>query len=69
MLDRHITTLAGWLSRPIGFFATTLTIAVGVGLGVALSFSDHWSLLFNLFLSIAALMTGWSALRSGRLRR
>lgn len=56
MLDRSIIALATWLSRPIGFLATCFSVAAGIGAGVLLSFNDHWALVFNLFLSIAALL-------------
>ena len=56
MIDRPITHLAKWLSKPVGFLATCLIIAVGLGLGAALSWDDRWAAVFNLFLSIAALL-------------
>ncbi|MGU3407930.1 low affinity iron permease family protein [Methylobacterium brachiatum] len=56
MLDRPIIGLAVWLSKPTGFLATCFTVAVGVGAGALLSFNDHWALVFNLFLSIAAML-------------
>lgn len=64
-MDKAIVGIAAWLSRPIGFLATVLTIAIGLGLGIALSFNDHWSLLFNLFLSIAALLIAGLILVAG----
>ena len=65
MLDRHILKLASWLSKPVGFLATVITISVGLGLGYALAFNDHWALVFNLFLSIAALLLPGKILVAG----
>jgi low affinity Fe/Cu permease len=65
MLDRHITSLAAWLSRPIGFLSTCFVVAIGLGLGVVLSFDDHWALVFNLLLSIAALLIAGLILVAG----
>ena len=65
MIDRYITRFAGWLSRPIGFMATCFVIALGLGVGVALGFNDHWSLVFNLVLSIAALLIAGLILVAG----
>ena len=65
MLDRHIIALATWLSRPVGFLATCFAVATGIGLGIALRFDDHWALLFNLFLSIGALLLAGIILVAG----
>lgn len=65
MLDRPIVALASWLSRPAGFLATVLAVSAGLSLGWALSFSDHWSLIFNLALSIAALLVAGIILVAG----
>ena len=65
MLDRPITHLATWLSKPIGFLATCLTVSMGLGLGTVLSFNDHWALVFNLALSIAALLIAGLILVAG----
>ena len=56
MLDRPIIGIAAWLSKPTGFLATCFTVALGIGAGAVLSFDDHWALVFNLFLSIAAML-------------
>jgi low affinity Fe/Cu permease len=56
MLDRPIIGLAVWLSKPLGFLVTCFTVAAGLGAGALLSFNDHWALVFNLFLSIAAML-------------
>ena len=65
MLDRHIVRLASWLSRPLGFLATCFTVTAGLGLGIALGFNDHWALVFNLALSIAALLIAGLILVAG----
>lgn len=65
MLDRHITRTAAWLSKPIGFLATLTLVAVGVGAGWHAGFDDRWSLVFNLFLSIAALLIAGLILVAG----
>ena len=65
MLDSHIVTLATWLSKPVGFLATCFMVAAGVGLGVVLGFDDHWALVFNLFLSIGALLLAGIILVAG----
>src|SRR5215210_3311688 len=65
MFDRHITGLAAWLSKPIGFLATCFVIAAGLSLGILLSFNDHWALVFNLMLSIAALLIAGLILVAG----
>lgn len=65
MVDRHITKLATWLSKPLGFLATCFTVASGLGAGFMLSFNDHWALVFNLFLSIAALLMAGIILVAG----
>lgn len=51
--------------KPIGFLATCFTVALGLGLGVMLSFNDHWALVFNLVLSIAALLIAGLILVAG----
>lgn len=65
MLDRPIVGLVIWLSKPIGFLATCFTIALGLGAGTVLSFNDHWALVFNLFLSIAAMLLAGIILVAG----
>jgi low affinity Fe/Cu permease len=65
MLDSHIVTLATWLSKPVGFLATCFAVTAGIGLGIALGFNDHWALVFNLFLSIAALLLAGIILVAG----
>lgn len=65
MLDRPIIGLAVWLSKPTGFLATCFTVAIGIGAGAALSFNDHWALVFNLFLSIAAMLLAGVILVAG----
>lgn len=65
MLDRPIVGLALWLSKPIGFLATCFTVAAGLGAGFILSFNDHWALVFNLFLSIAAMLLAGVILVAG----
>lgn len=65
MLDRHIVGLAVWLSKPIGFLTTCFTVAAGLGTGFILSFNDHWALVFNLFLSIAAMLLAGVILVAG----
>ncbi len=62
MFDRPIVGLALWLSKPVGFLATCFTVTVGLGAGAILSFNDHWALVFNLFLSIAAMLLTTEAL-------
>ena len=57
--------MAAWLSLPVGFLSTCFVIAVGLGLGIVLSFNDHWALAFNLFLSIAALLIAGLILVAG----
>jgi len=65
MLDRPIVGLALWLSKPVGFLATCFTVALGLGAGAILSFNDHWALVFNLFLSIAAMLLAGVILVAG----
>lgn len=65
MIDRNITRLATWLSKPTGFVATCFVVAAGLGAGIVLSFNDHWALVFNLFLSIAALLMAGIILVAG----
>ncbi|WP_245516656.1 low affinity iron permease family protein [Methylobacterium segetis] len=65
MVDRNITRLATWLSKPAGFMATCFVVAAGLGAGIVLSFNDHWALVFNLFLSIAALLMAGIILVAG----
>ena len=65
MLDRPIITLAIWLSKPVGFLTTCFTVALGLGAGAVLSFNDHWALVFNLFLSIAAMLLAGVILVAG----
>ena len=65
MLDRPIIGLAIWLSKPVGFLATCFTVAAGLGAGFVLSFNDHWALVFNLFLSIAAMLLAGVILVAG----
>ncbi len=56
VIDRHVTSFAAWLSTPAGFLATLFVVAVGLGAGYVLSFDDRWLLVFNLALSIAAIL-------------
>lgn len=65
MLDRPIISLAVWLSKPVGFLATCFTVVAGLGSGALLSFNDHWALVFNLFLSIAAMLLAGVILVAG----
>lgn len=65
MLDRPIIALAVWLAKPVGFLATCFTVAAGIGAGFLLSFNDHWALVFNLFLSIAAMILAGVILVAG----
>ena len=65
MLDRPIIGLAVWLSKPTGFLTTCFTVAAGLGAGAILSFDDHWALVFNLFLSIAAMLLAGVILVAG----
>lgn len=65
MVDRHITGLATWLSKPIGFLSTCFAVTAGLTAGYLLSFNDHWALVFNLFLSIAALLMAGIILVAG----
>ena len=65
MLDRPIISLAVWLSKPVGFLTTCFTVAAGLGSGALLSFNDHWALVFNLFLSIAAMLLAGVILVAG----
>jgi low affinity Fe/Cu permease len=65
MLDRPIIGLAVWLSKPLGFLMTCFTVAAGLGAGALLSFNDHWALVFNLFLSIAAMLLAGVILVAG----
>lgn len=65
MFDRPIIGLAVWLSKPTGFLVTCFTVAAGLGAGALLSFNDHWALVFNLFLSIAAMLLAGVILVAG----
>ena len=65
MLDRPIIGLAVWLSKPTGFLATCFTVTAGLAAGALLSFNDHWALVFNLFLSIAAMLLAGVILVAG----
>jgi low affinity Fe/Cu permease len=65
MLDRPIIGLAVWLSKPLGFLMTCFTVAAGLVAGALLSFNDHWALVFNLFLSIAAMLLAGVILVAG----
>ena len=65
MLDRPIIGLAVWLSKPVGFLVTCFTVTAGLGAGALLSFNDHWALVFNLFLSIAAMLLAGVILVAG----
>lgn len=65
MFDRPIIGLAVWLSKPVGFLVTCFTVAAGLGAGALLSFNDHWALVFNLFLSIAAMLLAGVILVAG----
>ena len=55
-MDRYIISLTTWLSQPVGFLATCFCVITGLTAGTLLSFNDHWALVFNLFLSIGALL-------------
>jgi low affinity Fe/Cu permease len=65
MLDRPIISLAVWLSKPTGFLTTCFTVTAGLGAGALLSFNDHWALVFNLFLSTAAMLLAGVILVAG----
>ena len=65
MFDRPIISLAVWLSKPVGFLTTCFTVTAGLAAGALLSFNDHWALVFNLFLSIAAMLLAGVILVAG----
>jgi low affinity Fe/Cu permease len=65
MLDRPITGLAVWLSKPVGFLATCFTVTAGLGAGALLSFNDHWAPVFNLFPPVAATLLAGVILVAG----
>jgi low affinity Fe/Cu permease len=52
----HINALAAFLSTAVGFVATTLAVLFGVGIGWFVHFSPDFMLVFNLLLSIAAIV-------------
>lgn len=60
-----IAQIAMWLSKPVGFVFTCCVVMVGLIIGVSLDFNDHWSLIFNLILSIAALLIAGLILVAG----
>jgi low affinity Fe/Cu permease len=60
-----IIQLATWLSKTDGFISTCAGIVVGLLVGAMLDFDDHWSLIFNLLLSIAALLIAGLILVAG----
>lgn len=65
MIDRPITRLATWLSKPIGFLATVASVAAGLSAGYFMAFSDHWALVYNMALSIVALLLAGIILVAG----
>ena len=65
MFDRHIVSLATWLSKPVGFLATCFVVAAGLAFGIALGFNEQWALVFNLFVSVVALLLAGIILVAG----
>src|SRR3982751_4612161 len=52
----HINNLAGFLSTTTGFLATSAAVFAGVIIGWTVHFSNGYMLVFNLLLSIAAII-------------
>src|SRR3954462_7037286 len=57
---RQVTCLINWfassLSTTFGFIGIVATLFIGFAVGVTFRFSETWSLLFNMYLSLAAIV-------------
>lgn len=56
MFEFYISGLVARLGRPAGFLAICVAAAFGLGMGFVLAFDERWALVFNIFLSLAALL-------------
>jgi low affinity Fe/Cu permease len=64
-LSRPINRIADFLSTATGFLATSLVLVLGVAIGAMVHFSDGFMFMFNLLLSIVAIIISGIILVSG----
>jgi low affinity Fe/Cu permease len=55
-LDVFINRFASSLATTIGFLAIMVSLVVGFAFGVAFNFGENWSILFTMYLSLAAIV-------------
>ena len=55
-LDAFINWFASALSTTMGFIAIMATLVVGFAFGVTFDFGENWSILFTMYLSLAAIV-------------
>lgn len=63
--SRPINKLADFLSSAVGFVTTLLVLLVGVAIGATVQFSDDFMFVFNLLLSMMAIVISGVILVSG----
>ena len=55
-LDEFINWFASALATTVGFVAIMATLVLGFAFGVTLDFGEKWSILFTMYLSLAAIV-------------
>ena len=63
--SRPINRVAEFLSTAAGFITTSVVLILGVAIGALLQFSDSFMFIFNLFLSMLAIVISGIILVSG----
>jgi low affinity Fe/Cu permease len=63
--SRQINRIAEFLSSAVGFLTTVAVLLVGVAIGAMLQFSDDYMFIFNLLLSMLAIVISGVILVSG----
>ena len=55
-LELWVNRIAAALATTFGFLGIMSTILIGAAVGIPLHFSEFWSICFNMYLSLAALV-------------
>lgn len=63
--SRHINRVAEFLSSAVGFVTTMLVLLLGIAIGAIVHFSDDFMFVFNLLLSMFAIVISGVILVSG----
>lgn len=63
--SRPINRIADFLASAVGFITTLVVLLIGIGIGAMLRFSDDYMFIFNLLLSMLAIVVSGVILVSG----